>query len=106
MRSPSNHLRAVPSCLMGALLPPVRLTCLPFAYTPAAKNGSDSGKMDQSARRGQGLLDPAVFPSLSVTEAGKVEVVGMEGLGGGMEGAWAVSTRVLAIPRRSFLLPA
>ena len=84
---------AVPECLLGALLPPVRLSCLPLAFTPPKGGGGHP--------MGAGLVDVEGFATFGISEAGEVEVgagvgVGVEGQeeSGGMhalEGGWAVS---------------
>lgn len=87
-RSPTNEPQVIPACLMGGLLPPVRLTCLPFAYIPPSRNGSKAGRAQEV---GVAALDIEAFPKLSVSEAGEVDVIG-KGFGGDVEGAWAVSS--------------
>lgn len=81
--APRRHPEAVPACLLGALMPPVRLTCLPCVFTP-----SKSGKKKPSGLEVQG------FPKVGISQAGEVEMQGMMvGRGEeGWEGGWAVST--------------
>lgn len=84
--APRRHPEAVPECLLGALLPPVRLTCLPCVFTPGKGGRKPLGSEVQG------------FPKVGITEAGEVEVKGMEmegghGGGDGWEGGWAVSAR-------------
>lgn len=80
--APRRHPEAVPACLLGALMPPVRLTCLPCVFTP-----SKSGKKKSSGLEVQG------FPKVGISQAEEVEVQGMMvGRGKeGWEGGWAVS---------------
>ena len=77
---PPRHPEAVPECLLGALLPPVRLSCVPFAFDAGGKGGASKG-----------LVDAGRFPRIGVSEAGQVQLDGTaEGLVG-VEGEWAVS---------------
>lgn len=83
-RHQPRHPQAVPECLLGALLPPVRLTCLPVAVMPTKGGGKPPGV---------GLYDDEGFPQVRITEAGGIQVEGGEAEGAdGVEGAWAVSS--------------
>lgn len=88
---PPRHPEAVPACLLGALLPPVRLSCVPFAFAAGAGAGPGAAK---------GGLGDEGFPRVSMNEAGRLEVDGRTGGElGRVEGGWAVSGGLL--PSRS-----
>lgn len=86
---PPRHPEAVPECLLGALLPPVRLSCVPFGFSPP---GSAKGGGSSSGRR---LFGAEGFPRVGINEAGQPEVDG--GAADGVEGGWAVSTVALLL---------
>ncbi|CAM9833903.1 unnamed protein product [Scytosiphon promiscuus] len=90
----SRHPDAVPECLFGALLPPVRLSCLPFV--PAAFAGSVGGvKAGVSMEAvSKGMSGPEGFPGVGMSEGGLVEVDGGQAGVDGAEGAWAAKTTV------------
>lgn len=81
-----RHPEAVPACLLGALLPPVRLTCLPLALGP----GKSAGGGSSSVR--SGCFNVKDFSKATIEGTGEVEIVGLKV--DEVEGGWAVSRRL------------
>ncbi|CAN0434161.1 unnamed protein product, partial [Ectocarpus fasciculatus] len=72
-----RHPEAVPECLLGVLLPPVRLSCLPGAFVPSVPSvaGGGGGGVGWSAGDAKGLFGAEEgYPRVEIDEAGRVEV--------------------------------
>lgn len=80
-----QHPEAVPACLLGALLPPVRLTCVPLALGSGKSAGGGSSNIRS------GCFNMEDFSKAAVEGRGDVEIVGLEV--DEVEGGWAVSDR-------------
>lgn len=78
-----RHPEAVPTCLLGALLPPVRLTCVPLALGSGKSTGGGSSNVRS------GCFNVEDFSKATVQGTGDIEILGLEV--DGVEGGWAVS---------------
>ncbi|CAN0121174.1 unnamed protein product, partial [Hapterophycus canaliculatus] len=91
----SRHPEAVPECLLGALLPPVRLSCLPFVPAAFAAGGSGGAKEGGSVEVvSSGVSGADGFSRVGISENGRVDGEGAVAGVGGAEGAWAAKTTV------------